>query len=166
MTSLPTQLNELPRERGLRRLWLSRSAWFRATLFGLLIFACSLGLDAIFHYKHESTAATLTASDAMGGLVAGLLAYKLLHFDIERRRRMEERLIAISDINHHIRNALQVIAFSAQGVRSQQELAEIQDSVDRIQWALREVLPKVEPTFQPFERKPMGRPSGRAQQTK
>src|SRR5512146_2028920 len=109
----------------------ARRPWLMAILFGLLMFLCSLALDVLFLYQHESTGLTVTVSDALAGLVAGVLAWRLLRFEAERRSRMEERLVVISDMNHHIRNALQVISYSAQGSRSQQELAGIMDSVDR-----------------------------------
>ena len=52
----------------------------------------------------------------------------------------------IAELNHHIRNALQVIRFlggqQRQGLDAMQ-LQLINDSVDRIEWALREVLAAV-----------------------
>jgi hypothetical protein len=51
----------------------------------------------------------------------------------------------IAELNHHIRNALQVIKFLGGQKRSgldDVQLQLINDSVDRIEWALREVLPR------------------------
>jgi len=51
----------------------------------------------------------------------------------------------IAELNHHIRNALQVIKFLGVQNRSSLDAAQLQlinDSVDRIEWALREVLPR------------------------
>jgi hypothetical protein len=50
----------------------------------------------------------------------------------------------IAELNHHIRNALQVIKFLG-GQRSGLDAVQLQlinDSADRIEWALREVLPR------------------------
>ncbi len=125
--------------------------WFTALIFGALMFLCGMALDWILLYEHESRLVTIATSDALAGLIAALLIYKLLSFERERRRRMEERLHTIGEMNHHIRNALQVIAFSVHATGNRKELEEITDAVNRIQWALREVLPKVEPGFEPFE---------------
>ena len=47
-------------------------------------------------------------------------------------------------MNHHVRNALQVIAYSD---NSTEQPSVVQDAVRRIEWALREVLPgENEPT--------------------
>ena len=51
----------------------------------------------------------------------------------------------IAELNHHIRNALQVIKFWGAQQRPALDAMQLQlinDSVDRIEWALREVLPK------------------------
>jgi hypothetical protein len=52
----------------------------------------------------------------------------------------------IAELNHHIRNALQVIKFwGAQHQNctlDEMQIRLMKDSVDRIEWALREVLPK------------------------
>ncbi len=137
-----------------RRMWLPAVAsnlGLVALGFGVLMFLCSLALDWMLLRHHEGAGITVMASDALAGCVAAGLVYRMLQYGRERRRMVEQRLHTISEMNHHIRNALQVISFSAHSARSQKELAEITDSVNRIQWALREILPKLEPTFEPFE---------------
>lgn len=59
----------------------------------------------------------------------------------ERRENVALRLRTIADMNHHIRNALQTIQLSAYSTKDQQAIGEISEAVERIQWALREVLP-------------------------
>jgi hypothetical protein len=54
------------------------------------------------------------------------------------QERLNDKLKTIELMNHHVRNALQVIADSAY---VHGHLDEIKTSVDRIAWALREVLP-------------------------
>jgi hypothetical protein len=51
----------------------------------------------------------------------------------------------IAELNHHIRNALQVIKFLGGQKRAGLDAMQLQlinDSADRIEWALREVLPR------------------------
>jgi len=73
--------------------------------------------------------------DLAGGFVVGLL----LFFEERRRRRyLAQRLEVIALMNHHVRNALQVIKYAHY---SADELKIIEESVARIEWALREILP-------------------------
>jgi hypothetical protein len=130
--------------------------------FAVLMFLCGLALDWVLLRSHEGLEATIAVSDALGGLIAGVLIFKLLQIGRERRQRVAERLQTISDMNHHIRNALQVISFSMHSATNQKELAEIHEALDRIQWALREILPRVEPSFQPFESSVRMRLSGKS----
>jgi uncharacterized membrane protein (UPF0136 family) len=91
-------------------------------------------------------------SDAIFGLIAFVLLVPLLRYTRQRRQRMVERLEVIDEMNHHIRNALQVIAFNARpAARNEAELNEIKDAVNRIHWTLREILPRVEPEYHPFD---------------
>jgi two-component sensor histidine kinase len=49
----------------------------------------------------------------------------------------------IAEMNHHIRNALQVIQFSTRNQSGEAEVKAMRDAVQRITWALREVLPQL-----------------------
>lgn len=147
------QQEDAPIPRTVGSLWLPSVGgrlWLVAGVFAVLMFLSSLALDWVLLRNHEGTLVTILVSDGLAGLVAGALVLRLLQFGRERRRQIEQRLHTISDMNHHIRNALQVIAFSVHSSKAQ-ELAEINEAVNRIQWALREILPKVEPTFEPFD---------------
>lgn len=53
---------------------------------------------------------------------------------------MIRKLEVIRMMNHHVRNSLQVIAFAA-SVPQREDANKIRDAVERIEWALREVLP-------------------------
>ncbi|HTR23132.1 MAG TPA: hypothetical protein VMI10_04065 [Terriglobales bacterium] len=55
------------------------------------------------------------------------------------------RMQVIADMNHHIRNALAPISLSVDAIENQQLIGVISDGVDRIDWALREVLPREMP---------------------
>jgi hypothetical protein len=51
----------------------------------------------------------------------------------------------IAEMNHHIRNALAPIALSVGTIENQQLIRAISEGVDRIDWALREILPREMP---------------------
>jgi hypothetical protein len=61
--------------------------------------------------------------------------------DRERRDFVRERLRPISEMNHHIRNALQVISFYSYRDQDDKAVDLLKQAVNRIEWALNEVLP-------------------------
>ncbi len=66
----------------------------------------------------------------------------LVYWNERRRVRfLTEKLTTIELMNHHVRNALQVITYSVYRQGSSEQVTEIQDAVNRIDWALREILP-------------------------
>jgi hypothetical protein len=113
-------------------------------LFALFVFCSSLAVDYILLVHRDSPVATVEVSDALAALLAGVLFYKILDAGRKRRKLILQRLESIDQMNHHIRNALQVIYFT---VHANQEHAKEVDNIDRavnrIQWALREILPKM-----------------------
>lgn len=80
---------------------------------------------------------------AEGGsaLIVGLLASRLFSRTLERRRMVALRLQVIEAMNHHIRNALDVISLSTHTSHDKQSVVVISEAIDRIDWALREILP-------------------------
>jgi hypothetical protein len=83
-----------------------------------------------------------TAWNAVAGFAAGWFAMKTFDRERERRRNIAERLKMIGDLNHHVRNALQSIQLSAYSTQDQEIIASVGDSVQRIEWALREIVPE------------------------
>jgi hypothetical protein len=47
----------------------------------------------------------------------------------------------MKEMNHHIRNALQIIIYTASNANDRDGVDKIRDAAKRIEWALREVLP-------------------------
>ena len=110
----------------------------------IVVFLVGATLDyVLLHDEHDSRVVVLEVSDALGGLVAGALMFRLLQYERERRERLRHKLTVISDMNHHVRNALQVISFHAYSNADKQQIEAIRDSMERIQWALKEILPKL-----------------------
>ena len=75
--------------------------------------------------------------DLILGVLAGLLVFAYEH---RRSRDMRKKLAVIAAMNHHVRNALQTISYLPYTDQAKQVLL-IQQSVNRIQWALQEILP-------------------------
>jgi len=51
----------------------------------------------------------------------------------------------ISEMNHHVRNALAAITLSTNTIQNRQSIRVISQSVDRIEWTLREILLRAKP---------------------
>jgi len=113
-----------------------------AILFVVLVFLISSAADTLMLHDHESARITIELSDAVSSLAIGLLTYRLIRMHQQRREHLRQRVEVIADMNHHVRNALQVISLTAHG-KDKQEITTIRESVNRIQWALRELLPKI-----------------------
>jgi signal transduction histidine kinase len=136
----------------LQRLWLlmlTRNLWVIAGAIGIVMFVGSVGFD-IALLKHEPTLAIVISNGLVASLAAALV-FILLAYGREQRRRIEMRMEALQEVNHHIRNALQALAFAAGALQERKESAAINEAILRIQWALSELLPRVEPTYEPFE---------------
>jgi ABC-type nickel/cobalt efflux system permease component RcnA len=83
-------------------------------------------------------------SNLIIGVIAGWLFYQFARNEKARRDAIRQRMRTIADLNHHIRNALQVIRYAG-GSKSAQDATQLQlinEAVARIEWALREVLPQ------------------------
>ena len=125
--------------------------YVRPILAGLGIFAAVYAIEAGLTRLGVHGPGTLFYGALLGAFAGlALLCYQRQR-DATRelhRRRYHENLI--SHLNHHVRNALQLILNRAElDVHSARELGDIQNAVNRIEWALREILPRVTSTATP-----------------
>jgi hypothetical protein len=83
--------------------------------------------------------------NALLGILAAVGLYFFLRYrDTARALRRRRHELAIAHLNHHVRNALQLIVNrTAMEMHSVSELRDIRYAVNRIDWALREILPLV-----------------------
>jgi signal transduction histidine kinase len=84
-------------------------------------------------------------AEGVSALIVALLTLKLIHAANQRREAALLRMQVISEMNHHIRNALAAISLSTDSIQNQACIRVISDSVDRIEWALREILVRPKP---------------------
>jgi len=84
-------------------------------------------------------------AETVSALVVALLTARLMHAANQRREAALLRMQVISEMNHHIRNALAAVTLSADSIQNQQCVRVISESVDRIEWALREILLRRKP---------------------
>jgi hypothetical protein len=121
-----------------------------AGIMAVVMFVGSVAFDLAL-LKHQETPIAIVVSNALVALLASGLVFILLAYGRAQRRHIEQRMEALNEVNHHIRNALQSLAFTAGALKGTKDADAISEAILRIQWALHEVLPKVEPTYVPFQ---------------
>ena len=125
-------------------LW-SRHSGMVSLLVALVVSLIGIVLDRLLLKEGVTRLDMLIFSNGLTGLFAGGLFWQMAREAKASRDLVAERMKTIAELNHHIRNALQVIKFLGGQKRSGLDAVQLQlinDSVDRIEWALREVLPR------------------------
>ncbi len=107
-----------------------------ALCIGLSTILVSLTLDRALHHAFRQ----LYASDWLEGVAVAVLTGAALLRIQARRRELLVRMQIVEDVNHHVRNALTSIVFSA-ALRDDPELdAQVSEACARIDWVLSDVL--------------------------
>jgi hypothetical protein len=118
-------------------------------LLGFALFVLGALLQGMLRTRGIS-GISIYVDDLVLGVVAGLVVFV---YEQRRYKAIREKIATISAMNHHVRNALQAISYAPYTEQAKQ-IQLIQQSVSRIQWALREVLPgAAEPPTKMPERK-------------
>lgn len=107
-----------------------------SAFLGMSVAALGIVLEA-FTEGHP-----IIAVESLDNLATGILA-GLVVFTYEQKRYSAamEKVRIITEMNHHVRNALQAIISCRALPEQEKQVKMIADSVKRIEWALREVLP-------------------------
>ena len=105
-------------------------------LLGFSLFVLGALLQGLLHQR-GITGLGVYVDDLVLGVMAGLVVFV---YEQRRSKDIRQKLEVISAMNHHVRNALQTISYVPYTEQAKQILL-IQQSVNRIQWALREILP-------------------------
>ena len=132
--------NKLPVE----SLW-SRRSGLLALLVVVIVSLIGIVLDRLLLKEGLPRLEMLVFSNGLTGLFAGGMFWQMAREAKASRELVAERMKTIAELNHHIRNALQVIKFLGGQKRTGLDAVQLQlinDSADRIEWALREVLPR------------------------
>lgn len=127
-----------PLARALRFKWAAFSA--------IVIFAAVYWIDAWLVHHGLRPEATLLDNFLLSALVFALgIAQQLKHErELERHRQL---MGIVADMNHHTRNALQVIVSrSVLSIADSTAIEDIRQAVRRIDWCLREILPNADGT--------------------
>ncbi|HKT49455.1 MAG TPA: hypothetical protein VJV96_04130 [Candidatus Angelobacter sp.] len=111
-------------------------------LFAGVISAVGLGFDSLLLQEGVPRIGVLLLSNILTGLVAGFLFLQNKIQAHEKQKLLEERLQKVAEMNHHIRNALQVMVFYRHQINDPEAGSLLQKSIERIEWTLEEVLPR------------------------
>jgi hypothetical protein len=76
------------------------------------------------------------------GAMAGAVAWM---YEQRHKRLTANKLDVIAQMNHLVRNDLEIIQYSAYATQDQEHIQHIDECLRRIDWALREVLPSEAP---------------------
>jgi hypothetical protein len=136
-----------------RQAFLDPRVFISALLLGLMIGVCGFGLDCLVHH-----ASRIYASDLYTCIVASALSYLVLMYEKRRRMILARRMEIAAEVNHHIRNALTAIVFSASVENDQSLQLILKDATERIDWVLTTVLPDGEERLKWPVQRPEWRP--------
>ena len=117
--------------------------WLKTLITFLLITLTGLVMDRLLLKEGIPRFDLLLLSNALVGGTAAVLVAVLGLRQQRQAAFVASRMRVIEEMNHHIRNALQVIAYGVNGQRTESQVENMQAAVNRITWALREVLPKM-----------------------
>ena len=94
--------------------------------------------ESVLH-RHGIHGAWEWLDNVVCGLITGLMVFA---YEQHRYTMVRERLHVIAAMNHHVRNALQPIMYLTGTTTLRKEQVELlRESVNRIQWALTDILP-------------------------
>jgi K+-sensing histidine kinase KdpD len=109
-----------------------------ATVVGASISILGIAVD---RFLLPSDSRPILVSDYLQGLAAAAMFYAVALYYTAYQQTLQAQLNMIAEMNHHVRNALAAITFSADLSKSPQLVEVSRSAVNRIEWALREVLP-------------------------
>ena len=114
-------------------------------VFGATVLFASFGMgEAVYRllFSEFDGATDRIPIEALFGLVFAWLAIRFVGDVYRDRKQRSARLNFIWARNHQIRGALEGITPLAHPVKNQQSIRVIREELDRIEWALKEILPR------------------------
>lgn len=117
---------------------------FRSLAVAVAVFGiCVLG-QWTFYGKILQQDGIRYVTPTIAGIVTGLAAFRMLMMDRTQVLAFVQRFQAIAEAHHHIRNALQSLSYQRYLMEDGEAANRLLDAVNRIQWVLDEVFPRLE----------------------
>lgn len=115
----------------------SRSSLLLALFTAAIVFLFTLVSDLILEHTRPVSFWPYLIDDLLMSLFSGTLVWA---YERRRLREIARKLYVISEMNHRVRNELQVIQYSAYTSKEKEHMAMIRESVSKIETALNEIL--------------------------
>jgi hypothetical protein len=119
----------------------SRRRLSLTVLFTWCVAFLSHGLFVWTATKTLEHGAALLFDSAVSGIVAATLVWIVLVLAVQRRNRILRDLRIVAELNHNVRNALQILLGTSQTTRDAAQAETICDCVGRIEHTLRSLFP-------------------------
>jgi hypothetical protein len=107
-----------------------------------LVGSVGLAFDTLLMRGGMPRSGIMLLSNFITGAIAGTLFVHTKIREQENREIVQDRLRKVADMNHHVRNALAVVAFYGTQNGNTAAAQRVSEAVKRIEWTLREILPK------------------------
>jgi hypothetical protein len=107
-----------------------------------LICSVGYGFDRLLLKEGVPRFDVLLLANLLTGCVVAVLFLQTRSRTREKERLLEQRLETIAVMNHHVRNALQVVAYYGYQHDDVKAGRLVNESIARIEWTLKEVLPR------------------------
>jgi hypothetical protein len=78
------------------------------------------------------------------GIVIGIITIIEINAVQQRRNKVMDDMRVVRELNHHVRNALQIISYAARVPETKQQVAIIDESIARIDSTLKELFPTID----------------------
>ncbi len=126
-----------------------RKSWYRLSAQQALGLAMLIGAGACLEiffigylllFELRSPGKMLLITGLLTGIISGVLALTMMARARERYLRLLQWVEMMREMNHHTRNALEQINYSAYSTGDRAAIEGIRAAMGRIEWALREVL--------------------------
>jgi hypothetical protein len=125
------------------------SGWHLALIavgMGTFVFIAGIGIDWLL----TSSRRAVLYSDALTATVASVLTYCVIRHYHLRQKMAEAHIRALNEVNHHVRNALTAISYCAYLSADANIVAVTENSIERIDNALRELSREILPNRGPW----------------
>ena len=133
-----SQARRWRRELGLNKQRRRSLLWRMAISAFIGISVAAVGILLKSFTKNHATIAIESLDNFSTAILTSLLVFA---YEQQRYRAAMEKIRIIAEMNHHVRNALQAIICCNVLPEQEKQVKLIAESVTRIEWALRKVLP-------------------------
>lgn len=116
---------------------LDRRSIARSAGAGAIMVFLTMAFDLMVDPRHPHGLWFLLFNDVLIGIAVAII---VLIYEQRRRRDLAAKLSVIAEMNHRVRNELEVIQYSAYTTKEKQHMEIIGESVSRIEAALTDIL--------------------------